>query len=140
MKNLNQIFQFNSLNSMFVLLRIFIFISFLHQILLNDWLPRVAKLVYVMFDFWKDLTPLKPSPSIGRAAILFRCIHALMSYQIQGLLKRSLDHLYNTIEVYKVHHNILFQFISFLMFIGIDIRNVCVYFSFPFYISQFPAS
>lgn len=70
---------------------------------MNDWLPRVAKLVYIMFDYWKDLAPVRPSPSIGRAAILFHCIHALMSYQIQGLLKRSLQHLYNTIEVYKVH-------------------------------------
>lgn len=69
---------------------------------MNDWLPRVAKLVYMMFDYWKDLAPIRPSPSIGRAAILFRCIHALMSYQVQGLLKRSLDHLFNAIEVYKV--------------------------------------
>lgn len=69
---------------------------------MNDWLPRVAKLVYIMFDYWKDLAPVRPSPSIGRAAILFRCIHALMSYQVQGLLKRSLNHIYETVEVYKV--------------------------------------
>lgn len=75
---------------------------------MNDWLPRVARLVFVMFDFWKDLSPvpIRPLPSIGRAGILFRCIHALMSYQVQGLLKRSLDHLYDTIEVYKVRINL----------------------------------
>ena len=68
---------------------------------MNDWLPRVADLVDAMIDYWRDLVPKKSSDG-GRAAILFRCIHALMSLQLQSLINRSLDHLFNTIEVYKV--------------------------------------
>lgn len=73
----------------------------LAQILMNDWLPRVADLVDAMIDYWKDLVPLK-SKDGGRGAILFRCIHALMSLQVRGMIKRSLDHLYQTLDVYKV--------------------------------------
>lgn len=73
-----------------------------HQILLNDWLPRVADLVDAMIDYWKDLVPLKSTDGGGRGAILFRCIHALMSLQVQNLIKRSLDHLHGALSVYKV--------------------------------------
>lgn len=69
--------------------------------MINDWLPRVADLVDAMIEFWTDLIPLK-SKDGGRGAILFRCIHALMSIQVRGLIKRSLDHLYNALDVYKV--------------------------------------
>lgn len=79
---------------------------------MNDWLPRVADLVDAMIDYWRDLIPMK-SKDGGRAAILFRCIHALMSRQIQRLIQRSLNHFYEAIEIYKV--TILdFYFIEFL--------------------------
>lgn len=68
---------------------------------MNDWLPRVADLVDAMIDYWKNLVPMK-SKDGGRGAILFRCIHALMSLQVQKLIKRSLDHLYSALNVYKV--------------------------------------
>lgn len=68
---------------------------------MNDWLPRVADLVDIMIDYWKDLVPMK-SKDGGRGAILFRCIHALMSRQVRGLIERSLEHLYKTLDVYKV--------------------------------------
>lgn len=76
-------------------------VSGLSQILMNDWLPRVADLVDAMIDYWRDLVPLK-SKDGGRGAILFRCIHALMSLQVRGMIKCSLDHLYQTLNVYKV--------------------------------------
>lgn len=69
---------------------------------MNDWLPRVADLVDTMIDYWKDLVP-RVSKNGGRAAILFRCIHALMSRQIQKLIQRSLDHLYQTLDAFKVN-------------------------------------
>lgn len=69
---------------------------------MNDWLPRVADLVDTMVDYWKDLVP-RESKSGGRAAILFRCIHALMSRQIQKLIQRSLEHLYQALDAFKVH-------------------------------------
>lgn len=54
-----------------------------------------------MIDYWKDLVPLKSTDG-GRGAILFRCIHALMSLQVQNLIKRSVDHLHGALSVYKV--------------------------------------
>lgn len=63
-------------------------------------MPRVADLIEVMEDYWIDLVP-KNSPHAGRAQILFNCIHALLSLHVQGLIKRSLDHLKETVEVYK---------------------------------------
>lgn len=68
---------------------------------MNDWLPRVADLVDAMIDYWKDLIPMG-SKDGGRGAILFRCIHALMSRQVQRLIQRSLNHLYEALDVYKV--------------------------------------
>lgn len=68
---------------------------------MNDWLPRVADLVDAMIDYWKDLVPMK-SKNGGRAAILFRCIHALMSRQVQRLIQRSLNHLLEALDIYKV--------------------------------------
>lgn len=70
------------------------------QILVNDWLPRVADLMEAMSDYWRDLVPMKSF--VGRGEMLFKCIHALMSHQLNGLIHRSLEHLYETIEVYKV--------------------------------------
>lgn len=69
---------------------------------MNDWLPRCADLVDSMMNHWKHLVPMK-SKDGGRAAILFRCIHSLMSRQVQGLIKRSIDHFYNALIVYKVN-------------------------------------
>lgn len=75
--------------------------SFNFKLLMNDWLPRCADLVDSMMNHWKHLVPMK-SKDGGRAAILFRCIHSLMSRQVQGLIKRSIDHFYNALVVYKV--------------------------------------
>lgn len=55
----------------------------------------------MMIDYWKKLVPMK-SKDGGRAAIMFRCIHALMSRQVQGLIKRSIDHFFNALTIYKV--------------------------------------
>lgn len=63
-------------------------------------MPRIADLVEAMQDYWRDLVS-KNSPHGGRAQLLFNCIHALLSLHLQGLIKRSLDHLAETIEVYK---------------------------------------
>lgn len=75
-------------------------IEFYFQILVNDWMPRIADLIEAMQDYWSDLVPRNCSHG-GRAQILFNCIHALLSLHLQGLIKRSLDHLAETIEVYK---------------------------------------
>jgi dynein heavy chain len=70
------------------------------QILVNDWMPRIADLIEAMQDYWRDLIPFN-SPHGGRAQILFNCVHALLSLHLQGLIKRSLEHLAETVEVYK---------------------------------------
>lgn len=70
---------------------------------MNDWLPRVADLVDSMKHYWSDLVP-KNTTYIGRGEILFNCIHALMSHQLHGLILRSLQHLYETINRYKVNN------------------------------------
>lgn len=85
----------------FDLLTCFVMSAFVLKILMNDWLPRVADLVDSMISYWKNLVPMK-SRDGGRAAILFRCIHSLMSRQVQRLIQRSIDHLYNVLAVYKV--------------------------------------
>lgn len=68
---------------------------------MNDWLPRVADLIDAMRSFWVDLVP-RYSTSGGRGITFFNCIHALMSYQLRGLIQRSIQHFYNTIKVYGV--------------------------------------
>ncbi|XP_053695545.1 dynein axonemal heavy chain 3 [Sabethes cyaneus] len=70
------------------------------DILVNDWMPRVADLVDVMRKYWKDLVP-RNSIHGGRGTIFFNCIHALTSYHLQGLIKKSLDHLVDALEVYR---------------------------------------
>lgn len=85
-----------------MILFLFIIPFQIFKILLNDWLPRVADLVDTMIAYWKDLVP-KESINGGRAEILFRCIHALMSRQIQKLIQRSLDQLYQALDAFKVN-------------------------------------
>jgi dynein heavy chain, axonemal len=63
-------------------------------------MPRIADLIESMQDYWRDLVSRNSSHG-GRAQILFNCIHALLSQHLQGIIKRSLDHLAETIEVYK---------------------------------------
>ena len=70
------------------------------QIIMNDWLPRVADLIDSMRPVWEDLIARK-SRYGGRAAIMFNAIHALMSLQLQRLIKRSVDHLLNTLQRYS---------------------------------------
>ncbi|GAB0093009.1 Dynein heavy chain [Sergentomyia squamirostris] len=70
------------------------------DILVNDWLPRLADLVDEMRKFWIDLVAFH-SRHGGRATIMFKAIHALMSYQLQTLIKKSVDHLMATIEMYS---------------------------------------
>ncbi|CRK99186.1 CLUMA_CG012500, isoform A [Clunio marinus] len=70
------------------------------DILVNDWMPRIADLIEAMQCYWRDLVP-RNSIHEGRARILFNCVHALLSLHLQGLIKRSLDHLEETIEVYN---------------------------------------
>ncbi|KAL1398756.1 hypothetical protein pipiens_008712 [Culex pipiens pipiens] len=70
------------------------------DILVNDWMPRVADLVDVMRKYWRDLVP-RNSTHGGRGTIFFNCIHALTSYHLQGLIKKSLDNLVDTLEVYR---------------------------------------
>lgn len=64
-------------------------------------MPRVCDLLDAMKHMWKDLVSFN-TPGCGRAQILFNCIHALLSYELQGLIKRSLDHLFQMLDVYKV--------------------------------------
>ncbi|XP_037908989.1 dynein heavy chain 3, axonemal [Hermetia illucens] len=70
------------------------------DVLINDWLPRVADLVDAMRKSWEDLVAWDTSYG-GRAEILFECIHSLMSLQLRGLIQRSVDHLFRAIDVYK---------------------------------------
>ncbi|XP_055637886.1 dynein axonemal heavy chain 3 isoform X3 [Toxorhynchites rutilus septentrionalis] len=70
------------------------------DILVNDWMPRVADLVDVMRKYWKDLVP-RNSIHGGRGTTFFNCIHSLTSYHLQGMIKKSLDHLVDALEVYR---------------------------------------
>lgn len=63
-------------------------------------MPRVCDLVDAMRHMWKDLVSFK-TKSCGQAEILFNCIHALLSYQLQGLIQKSLEHLFQMLVVYK---------------------------------------
>lgn len=53
-----------------------------------------------MREFWRDLV-VPNSAYGGRAAILFKAIHALMSLQLQRLIKKSVDHLLKTLLMYS---------------------------------------
>lgn len=69
---------------------------------MNDWIPRCADMMDVMRKTWKDLIPMRGSYG-GRAMILFRCVHALMSHHLESLITRSLTFLYKTLEDYLVN-------------------------------------
>lgn len=71
---------------------------------MNDWLPRVADLIDSMRAVWEDLIA-RNSRYGGRAAIMFKAVHALMSLQLQGLIKKSVDHLFETLQRYS-HGNL----------------------------------
>lgn len=53
----------------------------------------------VMRKTWKDLIPMTGAYG-GRAGILFRCVHALMSHHLECLITRSLEYLYRTLCAY----------------------------------------
>ncbi|XP_054732574.1 dynein axonemal heavy chain 3-like [Anastrepha obliqua] len=72
----------------------------IRDLLMNDWLPRCADLVDVMRRTWKDLVPMNQKYG-GRAAVLFNCIHALMSHHLQGLITRSISVLYTNLTRYE---------------------------------------
>lgn len=65
----------------------------------------------VMRKTWKDLIPMRGHYG-GRAAVLFRCVHALMSHHLEGLITRSLTYLYKTLCDYMVSRNFLFKLVS----------------------------
>ncbi|KAM7358170.1 dynein axonemal heavy chain 3-like [Cochliomyia hominivorax] len=71
----------------------------IRNLLLNDWIPRCADMMDVMRKTWKDLIPMRGGYG-GRAAILFRCVHALMSHHLEILITRSLTFLYKTLNEY----------------------------------------
>uniref|UniRef100_A0A1I8MKN2 AAA+ ATPase domain-containing protein n=1 Tax=Musca domestica TaxID=7370 RepID=A0A1I8MKN2_MUSDO len=77
----------------------------IRELLLNDWIPRCADILDVMRKTWKDLIPMRGSHG-GRAAVLFRCVHALMSLQLEGLITRSLTYLYKTLCDYMAGNDI----------------------------------
>lgn len=107
---------------------------------MNDWLPRCADLVDSMMDRWKHLVPMK-SKDGGRAAILFRCIHSLMSRQVQGLIKRSIDHFFDALVVYKVClRPALFQqkfYSRISIFFAFHLKNKSYIFKRPLILSRF---
>uniref|UniRef100_A0A1B0B0B8 Dynein heavy chain 3, axonemal n=1 Tax=Glossina palpalis gambiensis TaxID=67801 RepID=A0A1B0B0B8_9MUSC len=69
------------------------------DLLINDWLPRCADMMDVMRKTWKDLIPMTGAYG-GRAGVLFRCVHALMSHHLESLITRSLEYLYRTLCAY----------------------------------------
>ncbi|XP_059216601.1 dynein axonemal heavy chain 3 isoform X2 [Stomoxys calcitrans] len=75
------------------------------DLLLNDWIPRCADMMDVMRKTWKDLIPMRGSHG-GRATVLFRCVHALMSHHLEGLITRSLTYLYKTLCDYMAGNDI----------------------------------
>lgn len=60
----------------------------------------MADLIDSMRAVWEDLIARK-SRYGGRAAIMFNAIHALMSLQLQGLIKKSVDHLFRTLQQFS---------------------------------------
>lgn len=53
-----------------------------------------------MQPVWRNLIARKSSHG-GRATFLFNAIHALMSLQVQGLIKKSVEQFYNTLQLYS---------------------------------------
>lgn len=60
----------------------------------------MADLIDSMRAVWDNLIARK-SRYGGRAAIMFNAIHALMSLQLQGLIKKSVEHLFRTLQRYS---------------------------------------
>ncbi|XP_033238860.1 dynein heavy chain 3, axonemal [Drosophila pseudoobscura] len=75
------------------------------DLLLTDWLPRCADLMNDMRVTWRDMVPMFGKYG-GRAAILFHCIHALMSRHLNGLITKSINYLFKVLCAYKGGNNI----------------------------------
>lgn len=69
------------------------------QILINDWLPRVADLIDLMQSHWRDLV-LGNNAKCGRGQYFFNCIHALMSQQLTQLIRRSVTEFHEILLSY----------------------------------------
>ena len=67
----------------------------------------------IMRRYWLDMVPMQGRYG-GRAAILFRGVHALMSYQLQNLITRSITYLFRTLDSYAVSFNLKSVFIYLL--------------------------
>ncbi|XP_036671579.3 dynein axonemal heavy chain 3 isoform X3 [Drosophila suzukii] len=70
------------------------------DLLINDWLPRCADLMNEMRGTWKDMVPMSGKYG-GRAAILFRCIHAAMSRHLNSLISKSINYLFKVLCAFK---------------------------------------
>ncbi|XP_070136648.1 dynein axonemal heavy chain 3 [Drosophila bipectinata] len=70
------------------------------DLLLNDWLPRCADLMNEMRNTWKDMVPMSGKYG-GRAAALFRCIHAAMSRHLNSLISKSINYLFKVLCAFK---------------------------------------
>lgn len=65
----------------------------------------MADIVDQMVNSWRGLVAFDAADG-GRSAIFFRCIHSLMSYQVRGLVQKSLDHLFHYLKQYACGNDI----------------------------------
>lgn len=71
------------------------------ELLEKQWIPKCAKIILELKEFWKSLVPLDDEESLDLPMKFFACISALMSNQLRNLVVDSLDEFVRFFEQYK---------------------------------------
>ena len=78
------------------------------DLLEKNWIPRCAKLILELKDFWRHLVPLAEDEVLDLPMKFFACIAVEMSNQLRNLVVDSLSELVDFFEQYQVNEYIKF--------------------------------
>ncbi len=75
------------------------------ELLEKTWIPKCAKKILELKEYWKHLVPLDDDESLELPMKFFSCIAAEMSNQLRNLVVDSLDEFVLFFEQYKCGNN-----------------------------------
>lgn len=81
------------------------------ELLEKSWIPKCAKIILELKDYWKHLVPLGEDESLDSPMKFFACVATLMSNQLRNLVVDSLNEFASFFEQYKVTFHYLIRII-----------------------------
>lgn len=72
------------------------------ELLEREWIPKCAKIILDLKDFWRHLVPLEEDELLDLPMKFFACIAIEMSNQLRNLVVDSLAEFVNFFEQYSV--------------------------------------